>query len=213
MSQKELFDTALESVVHELDPDMFGWDFPTMMVELKRAIQKMSPQNAVDSRDASRVFARRCLRMKGEQFQELRGWLKGQPMTADEIRLVLVTLNRIADGTLKVETPPQSAKKNLREVIKDKDTQDQKTSRATRMLVDHTRGMFSSLARLLIESSITSGDVYDGDRMQIKEATRNIFNCLGIDVQFPAEENQGVPISQYELAEIGLKTKKRRKRQ
>lgn len=198
--QQKAFEEAKNSLAKELSPEMLLWDFSKMMEELRRVIKDKAP-NKNDNWGATRSFARHYLKMGGdERFKKVLSWFKGEVMSAEEIRLVLTALNKL--GEVKNSSHDDTSS--------NKPIQTVGIPRAKRMLVDHTRGIFSSLARLLIESGVTTDDVYDGDRMQIKEAVRNIFTRLGVEVYFQPEK-QGEPLTRQDMANLGLKKERRKK--
>ncbi|KKQ77837.1 MAG: hypothetical protein A3A96_01940 [Candidatus Zambryskibacteria bacterium RIFCSPLOWO2_01_FULL_39_39] len=210
-SQTEVFEDAKESVAHEISENMFDWDFSKMMEQLRRAIQVISPHNAVNSRNAVRKFTRHCLKIQGEGFQKVRGWLNGEPMRADDIRLVLRTLSQIANGTLKVEIE-KPIEKIPEEIYRERQMSEPSTSGAARKLIDHTITLFNSLVGLIIETGVRPSDVYDGDRMQICDALTRTCKAFGIKAVFPEPDmTRSQPVTREDLRDLGFKTLKRRK--
>lgn len=219
MSQEEIrnqqtpFQEAMNSVANEINEDMLSWDMPRMLNELRKAIFLVYPKQFGRSHNSIRAFSRNCLGMRGNQFNNLRAWLNGRPMLVSEIQLVLLTLNGIANGTLKVEKLQEIPPQNLGEISEQESFNEVSSSGAARKLIDHTITISNSLAGLVIEMGVKPSDVYDGDRMQICDALKHICRAFGIKATFPEPDMaRSEPLTNNDLRDLGLRTSKGRRK-
>jgi hypothetical protein len=199
--QHQVFEEAKNTLAYELNPEMLDWDFSNMIGALKRAIREEA-SNPDDNYRSVREFSRHRLKISGTGFKRVQGWLKGEPLSQEEISLVLRTLKQKPE---KESVPKEKSPAPVSPIpVKAEPPKPAENSRAKRMLIEHARGILSSLHRLLVESGVQASDAYDGDRMQMRDSMQHLCSRLGIQVVFPAETNQGTPLTRKDLTDDGL---------
>lgn len=207
LEQTKVFEEALESSAHEISEDMYGWDFATMMEELRRTIAEKAAKKG-DNFRAVRSFSRHYLQMSGERYNEVRSWLDGRStMSADNIRLVLRVLNQIRNGSLDI-TLPESSSKEPHENGAPKNVAVQKeTSGVIRKIIDHTVGSLYSLVGLIAEARVQPTDVFGSDREQVRASMQKVCDHFGISVKFSESKSTHFEsMTPEDLAEIGFGT-------
>jgi len=231
--QTEVFERAKQSMAAELGEAILSWNFSQMLAELRAVIAKKSPEERGRAHNSVRYFCRHYLGMHGNSFNDMRRWLAGEAvMPFEKIQLVLRSLKSERDGNL-VPMPPNkggnNAHRTKKEVIvkktKESDAREvvrqepkpeapqPKCSGAVRKFVDHTTTVFNSLMVLGLELGVIPDNLYDGDRIQIRTAAKQIFDAFGIEVIFPESERaHSQPVTRQDFAEIGVKAGERKKR-
>jgi hypothetical protein len=215
--QNKFFFEARDSVLHEIDQNMYDWDFLKMIDELKRAIESCgipSKNNRV------RFFSRRYLGMSGQRFTQVQSWIRGESvMSFNDITHVLGVLSKIRNGSLHVALSEKKEVKKVQVVISDPKlapgvVKKHEASGVVRKIIDHTIGSIQSLASLMAEADVKPADAFDSDRRQVQGGIQKLCTRLGVKVNFPESETaQAEPLTKGDLAEVGLeKTIRRKKR-
>jgi hypothetical protein len=223
-TQAEIFEAAKQSVAEELNEEILAWDFFQMLSRLRDVIASRNQQ--VKSKGI-RFFCRHYLGMHGDSHNEMRRWISGEAvMPFERIQLVLRVLKSERDGNLVLVLPDKGGRR-VRQVKKSVNggggeemreskpgPSAPKTSGIIRKCVDHATTLFNSLMILIVEAGITSDDLFDGDRIQIRMALKQICAAFGIAVIFPEPEAaRSQPVTRQDFADIGLRTQtERRKR-
>lgn len=205
--QQKAFEEVKNSLAKELSPEMLLWDFSKMMEELRRVIRSVG----TNTNDKVRFFARHNLNMAGERHKEVRRWLKGEVMSAEEIRLVFTALSRIDKGNVETVARQQSVQKALPKVSESKVIAES-TSNVARKIVDHTVGTLYSLVGLIAEAQIKPENVFGSDRGLAQTSMQKICDHFGIAVKFrEPKAEQFEPLTQDDLAEIGFGKERKKK--
>ncbi len=222
--QTEVFEKAKQSIATELNREILVWDYSQMISALAAVIARKNPNT---KSNGSRYFCRHYLGMHGDSYNEMRRWLSGEAeMPFEKIQLVLRVLKSEGDGSLAAVPPNKGGsrghhqKKEIKapshasEVRESKpEPPTPKVSGAIRKFIDHTTTLLNSLMILGVEIGVSPDDLYDGDRIQIRMAAKQIFDAFGIDVVFPeSKAAHSQPVTRQDFAEIGLLTQRRKKR-
>jgi hypothetical protein len=223
-TQAEIFEAAKQSVAEELNEEMLSWDFSQMLSRLRDVIANRNQQ--INS-NGIRFFCRHYLGMHGDSHNEMRRWISGEAvMPFERIQLVLRVLKSERDGNLVLVLPDKGGRRvhQVKKSVNSGSAEEMrepkpepsapKTSGIIRKLVDHATTLFNSLMILIVEAGITSDDLFDGDRIQIRMALKQICVAFGIAVIFPeSEAARSQPVTRQDFADIGLRTQtERRKR-
>jgi len=212
--QKRFFFEAKESVLHEINKDMYGWDFSKMIEELKHAIENCgvpSKYNRV------RFFSRHYLGMSGQKFRLVQGWTRGESvMSFNDITHVLSVLSKIRDGSIQMQTLETPIRSEIQiEEIPSETSSAKESPGAIRGFIEHTTTTLNSLMILAGELGVESNDLYDGDRIKMRIASKELFKSFGIEVVFPEPKAAlSRPVTREDLEGLRLPTttSKRRKK-
>ena len=227
-NQTEIFEQAKQSIASELDGEILAWDFSTMLSQLRAII---ATKDEATHHNGIRFFCRHYLDMHGNSFNDMRHWLLEKAvMPFEKIQSVLRVLKSERDGTLVAEPASTGRRKQNRDCKKPSrepkakkvrrseeprqlQPQIPKTAGMIRKLIDHTTTLFNSLMILVVEAGVNPGDLYDGDRIQVRIALKRVCDAFGIAVVFPEPEAaRNKPVTGQELANLGLKLPKEKKR-
>ncbi|HEU5114866.1 MAG TPA: hypothetical protein VFT82_03810 [Candidatus Paceibacterota bacterium] len=165
-----------------LHPDMAGWNYSTLVEELRRAIESHRPPG---EKQPIRVFTRRHLGLKNQMYIEVKKWLRGEAnMTADHMVVVLVTLSKLRGAA---PVPFSEKEKGV-----------------VRRLVSFIIMSLTSILGLLSEMGVRSDTIDEGDRIEIRRVLKEICLRLGVTAEFPEDTSGLVPVTKKDLAEFGL---------
>lgn len=203
-SQTEVFEQAKQTIAAELDEEMLLWDFSKMMEELQRAIE--SCRAASGNNKPVRFFSRHYLNMGGERYNEVRGWMSGQTeMSAENITAVLTTLKALRGGSLEANVPEKPVKKVKREIPETEPVEKKETPGSIRGFIDHTTTMMNSLMIMASELGMEPEDPFDGDKIKMRIALRELCKSFGIEVVFPEPKAAlSRPVTKKDLAGLAI---------
>lgn len=209
--QIEVYEETKGRLANELGIDVLKWDFDTMLKKLGEAIHEQTKVDGKRHRHAIRYFARHFLKMSGEAYNKVSPWLtRKSPMSVDEITLVLRTLNHIyfrevGNGSLKNQPARVGHQSDASR------THHTTYNGVIRKLIDHSISILNSLIGLIAEAGVSSSDVLDGDRMQIRSALQRVCGAYGIKVVFTESKKSHTPVTRDDLSEIGIDSFDRRR--
>ena len=196
--QERIFEKAKKSISGELSKEMVSWSFAQMIEVLKTSIKT---HKKPDDRDPTGTFCLKYLKGSKGNYKivrnEVQGFFRGREvLKEDTIMTILRTLKKFQDGILSKD--PVVADHRTEEVVVTPQ------SGIVRKLVLLVITMLNSYVMVITEAEVKPSDVFDADRMQIRNALQKICKAFGIEVTFPESQDKNEPVTLEDLREIGF---------